>query len=59
MKHLNAISQTQAIPAKAIQIPEDLIRSVQNVDNYVGLALDIASLYIEAVTNGTKAKTEA
>ena len=55
MRHLSSISRANELPAKAIEIPEDVIRRIQDVDP-LELALEILNIYIEMVSSGEKQK---
>ena len=56
MKHLTSISQAAQLPAFAIDIPEDVIRRVQEVD-FLQLALNLLPAAIDALI-ADKGKTE-
>ncbi len=55
MKHLSTITRAHELPAKAINIPEDVIRAIQDVDP-LEVALEIVRIYVEMLTSGEKTK---
>jgi hypothetical protein len=58
MKHLSVLTKAPELPAKAIEIPEDVIVAVQDIDPLT-LALEFLSFYVDAINSGMKEKTTA